>query len=84
MGLFFKSKKYDDDDLSLSAERAIKEHPILKSLTNISVLSEDGEVQIIGKVKTKSYKNRVLRTVESKFKRSNKVYKNIKNNLEIS
>lgn len=84
MGLFFKAEKYDDDDLSLVAERAIKEHPILKNTTNISVFSKDGVVQIIGKVESKSYKNRVFRTIKSKFERSNKDYKDIKNKLEIN
>ncbi len=83
MGLFFKSTKYDDEDLRLTAETALREHPILKDITNISILSENGVVKIIGQVKSISYKKRITKTVKSKFKRSNKDYKNLKNMLEV-
>ncbi|MFW5972287.1 MAG: hypothetical protein ACOCRL_02245 [Bacillota bacterium] len=83
MGLFFKSKKYDDGELCLTAERAIREHPILKDITNISVLSEDGEVQILGQVNSSADKKRITKTIKSKFKRSSKNYKAIENKLKI-
>ncbi|MFW6389764.1 MAG: BON domain-containing protein [Halanaerobiales bacterium] len=84
MGLFFNSKKYKDDELRLKAERAIKQHPILKKLTNISVVVEDGVVQILGKVKSESHKNRITKTVESKFNRSGQEYEKIENDLKIA
>lgn len=84
MGLFFKSKKFNDDQLSLTAVMAIKEHPILKKFTNINVISEEGVVQIIGKIKKENYRTKIINIVESKYNHSGLKYKKIEDKLEVS
>ncbi|MEJ6951053.1 hypothetical protein [Natronospora cellulosivora (SeqCode)] len=81
MGLFsiFSKSKYDDKKLTITAESAIKNHPFLKKETNVSAISEDGVVQIIGAVKSEKNKNKILKEVKKRLKSLN--YERIEDNL---